>query len=116
MKRGDLLSVRRDAKSIIACNFLIVVTATFRPVYVFIVMEIGTRRILHLNVITHPNTEWTMQQLRECLTAEERYRFVIHDRDAIYSKDMDLLLKTTGLQIENTAQSPQANGLEEIAA
>ena len=51
-----------------------------------------------------------MQQFRECLTGEERYRFVIHDRDAIYSKDVDLLLKTTGLQILKTrAQSPQAN-------
>ena len=51
-----------------------------------------------------------MQQFRECLTGEERYRFVIHDRDAIYSKDVDLLLKTTGLQVLKTpAQSPQAN-------
>jgi putative transposase len=84
------------------------VTATFRLVYVFIVMEIGTRRILHLNVTTHPNAEWTMQQFRECLTGEERYQFVIHDRDAIYSKEVDLLLKTTGLQILKTpAQSPQ---------
>jgi putative transposase len=72
------------------------------------VMEIGTRRILHLNVTTHPNAEWTMQQFRECLNGEERYQFVIHDRDAIYSKEVDLLLKTTGLQILKTpAQSPQ---------
>jgi transposase InsO family protein len=102
--------VRNHAKSIIACDFFVVVTATFRLVYVFIVMEIGTRRILHLNVTTHPNAEWTMQQFRECLIGEERYRFVIHDRDAIYAEDVDLLLKTTGLQILKTpAQSPQAN-------
>jgi putative transposase len=51
-----------------------------------------------------------MLQFRECLTGEERYRFVIHDRDAIYSKEVDFLLKTTGLQILKTpAQSPQAN-------
>jgi putative transposase len=102
--------VRNHAKSIIACDFFVVVTATFRLVYVFIVMEIGTRRILHLNATTHPNAEWTMLQFRECLIGEERYRFVIHDRDAIYSKDVDLLLKATGLQILKTpAQSPQAN-------
>jgi hypothetical protein len=71
----------QHAKFIIACDFFVVVTATFRLVYVFIVMEIGTRRILHLNVTMHPNAEWTMQQFRECLTGEERYRFVIHDRD-----------------------------------
>jgi putative transposase len=61
-------------------------------------------------VTTHPNAEWTMQQFRECLTGEGRYRFVIHDRDAIYSKDVDLLLKASGLEILKTpAQSPQAN-------
>src|SRR4030095_4725238 len=46
--------VRNHAKSIIACDFFVVVTTTFRLVYVFIVMEIGTRRILHLNVTAHP--------------------------------------------------------------
>jgi len=57
-----------------------------------------------------------MLQFRECLTGEERYRFVIHDRDAIYSKDVDLLLKATGLQILKTpAQSPQTKGQRVIA-
>jgi putative transposase len=102
--------VCNHARSIIACDFFVVVTATFRLVYVFIVMEIGTRRILHLNVTSHPNAEWTIQQFRECLTGEERYRCVIHDRDAIYSEDVDLLLKATGLAILKTpAHSPQAN-------
>ena len=51
-----------------------------------------------------------MQQFRVSLTGEGRYRFVIDNRDAIYSKDVDLVLKTTGLQILKTpAQSPQAN-------
>jgi hypothetical protein len=94
--------VRNHSKSIIACDFFVVVTATFRLVYVFIVMEIGTRRILHLNVTTHPNAEWTMQQFRECLTGEERYRFVIHDRDAIYSKDVDLAEDDRTANSENT--------------
>jgi putative transposase len=34
--------VRNHAKSTIACDFFVVVTATFRLVSVFIVMEIGT--------------------------------------------------------------------------
>jgi putative transposase len=72
--------------------------------------KLAAAAILHLNVTTHPNAEWTAQQFRECLTGEERYRFVIHDRDAIYSKDVDLLLKMTGLQILKTpTQSPPAN-------
>src|SRR5439155_1345368 len=46
--------VRNHAKAIIACDFFIVVTATFRLVYVFVIMEIGTRRILHFNTTVIP--------------------------------------------------------------
>src|SRR4029450_9929856 len=48
--QGWMTFVRNHAKSIIACDFFVIVTATFRLVYVFIVMEIGTRRILHLHL------------------------------------------------------------------
>src|SRR5437660_2675333 len=41
--------VRNHAKAIIAADFFIVVTATFRLVYVLVIMEIGTRRVLHFN-------------------------------------------------------------------
>jgi hypothetical protein len=57
----------------------VVVTATFRLVYVLVIMEVGSRRILHCNVTRHPTAEWTLQQFRECVTGEEGYRFVIHD-------------------------------------
>src|SRR5262249_54119436 len=46
--------VRNHAKAIIAADFFVVVTATFRFVYVLVVMEIETRRIVHLNVTRHP--------------------------------------------------------------
>src|SRR5262249_10455525 len=47
-------------------DFFVVVTATFRLVYVFLIMELDTRRILHSNVTCHPTAEWTLQQFREC--------------------------------------------------
>ena len=64
-------------KAIIAADFFIVATATFRLVYVLVVMEIGTRRILHVNVTPHPTALWTLQQFRECVTGDEGYRFII---------------------------------------
>src|SRR5206468_2559688 len=51
--------VRNHAKAIIACDFFIVVTATFRLVYVFVIMEVGRCRILHFNATFHPTAEWT---------------------------------------------------------
>jgi putative transposase len=54
--------VRNHAKAIIAADFSVGATATFRLVYVLVIMEIGTRRILHVNVTQHPTAEWTLQK------------------------------------------------------
>jgi hypothetical protein len=51
--------VRNHASAVLACDFFVVVTATFRVFYVFLVLEVGTRRIRHWNVIEHPTAEWT---------------------------------------------------------
>src|SRR5256886_1836278 len=75
--------VRNHAQSIVACDFLVVVTARFRTLYVFLLMEVGTRRIVHCNVTAHPTAAWTLQQLREAIPSDHSYRFLIHDRDSI---------------------------------
>jgi hypothetical protein len=79
--------VRNHARAIVACDFFVSVTATFRVLYVFVAMEVGTRRIVHFNVTAHPTAEWTMQQFREFLAFAHPYRFVIHDRDSIFLHD-----------------------------
>jgi len=57
--------LRNHGKAIVACDFLTAVTLRFQLLYVFVVMEIGSRRILHTNVTPHPTADWTIQQLRE---------------------------------------------------
>src|SRR5262249_54545727 len=101
--------VRNHAQTIVAADFFIVVTATFRVVYVMLIMEFETRRIIHLNVTRHPTAEWTMQQFRESVVGDEGYKFIIHDRDSIYSKRLDSSLRTLGLRVLRTPyRSPQA--------
>ena len=78
--------VRNHAQAIVACDFCVVVTATFRLLYVFVVMEHASRRILHINVTAHPTAQWTLQQLREAIPSDHAYRFLIHDRDSIFSQ------------------------------
>ena len=46
----------------VACEFFVVITAAFRTFYVLVIMEIGSRQILHQNVTAHPTAEWTLQQ------------------------------------------------------
>src|SRR5262245_879978 len=47
--------VRNHARSVLACDFFVTVTAGFKFLYVFVVLEVGTRRILHWNVTEHPD-------------------------------------------------------------
>jgi putative transposase len=58
-------SVRNHATELWACDFLTQYTATFTVAYVFVIMEIASRRIVHCNVTTAPTLAWVTQQLRD---------------------------------------------------
>ena len=102
--------MRNHARSVLASDFFVVVTATFRILYVFVVLEVGTRRILHWNVTAHPTGDWTAQQFRMIGPGDQGHRFVIHDRDTIYSDGVDRTLEAMDLTVLKTpARTPQAN-------
>jgi hypothetical protein len=76
------------------------------------IIEVTSRRVLHFNVTRHPTADWSLQQLRECIVGNEGYRFVIHDRDRIYSRDLDAGIKTLGLTVLKTPRkAPKANAI-----
>ena len=51
-------------RAIVACDFCVAVTLKMLLLYVFVAMELGARRALHLNVTDHPSAAWTTQHLR----------------------------------------------------
>lgn len=75
--------LRNHARAIIACDFCVAVTSTFRVLYVLVVIEHHSRRLIHFNVTAHPTAQWARQQLREAVGYEERYAYLLHDRDTI---------------------------------
>lgn len=102
--------VRNHAHAVLACDFFLTVTAGFQLLYVFVVLEVGTRRILHWNVTAHPTADWTIQQFRTAITGDATHRFLIHDRDAIYALAVDGAIRSMGLRVLKTpARTPQAN-------
>ena len=94
--------VRNHAQALVACDFFTAVTAMFRVVYVLVVMEVGSRRILHVNVTSHPTADWTAQQLRQAIPFDHAYRFLIHDRDSIYSAAVDATIRSFGVRVVRT--------------
>jgi putative transposase len=102
--------VRNHASAVLACDFFVAITATFRVFYVFVVLEVGTRRILHWNVTDHPTADWTAQQFRMVVSGDQPHRWVIHDRDRIYTEGVDATVAAMGLTILKTpVRAPQAN-------
>jgi putative transposase len=103
--------IQNHAKAIVvACDFFTSVTATFQVLYVFVAIEIGSRRILHCNVTDHPTAEWTRQQFRAFLDGESGHRYLIHDRDTVFSAEVDEALNGFGLKVLKTpVRSPMAN-------
>jgi putative transposase len=102
--------VRNHARFVLACDFFVVVSATFRLVYVFVILDLGTRRIMHWNTTEHPTAAWTAQQFRMIVVGDEAHRYVIHDRDSIYSEGVDRTLAAMGLTVLRTpVRAPQAN-------
>jgi putative transposase len=96
--RGDqrwATFLRNHAKVIVACDFLVTFTATFRLFYVLVLIEHGSRRLLHVNVTEHPSADWTLQQLREALGCGD-FRYLIHDRDSIFARSLDESIATSG--------------------
>ena len=64
----------------------------------------GRRRILHFNVTDHPSAEWTLQQLREGLPGDHPFRFLIHDRDGIFSRELDIIVADMGVSVVQSTQ------------
>jgi len=61
--------------------------ATFRRLYVFVVLNVGTRRIVHGNVTEHATAASTVQQFRAFVPGDQPQRFVIHDRDSTIRRE-----------------------------
>jgi transposase InsO family protein len=79
-------------------------------VYVFVVLDVGTRRIVHWNVTEHPTAAGTVQQFRASVPGDQPQPFLIHDRDSIYAAAVDDAVKAMGLTVVKTpVRCPQAN-------
>ena len=103
--------LRNHAQGIVACDFFVAVTATFRLFYVLVLIEHGSRRLLHVNVTQHPSAEWTLQQLREAL-GYGNLLYLIHDRDRIFARNLDESVKKLGMTVlKSPLHSPKANAV-----
>jgi transposase InsO family protein len=71
-------------KDLVSIDFFTVPTATFRIMYVFLVLRHDRREVAHFNVTEHPTAQWTAQQMDEAFPWDPAHRYLLRDRDNIY--------------------------------
>jgi putative transposase len=91
----------------IAIDILVVPTVTFNVLYVFFVLALDQRQLLHVNVTSHPHAAWTAQQVVEAVGFDTGVVRLIRDRDRIYGSLFNARVNNLGIrQLETAPRSP----------
>src|SRR6266542_3683875 len=108
--------LRRQAASLLACDFFTVETVTLRRLYVLFFIELGSRRVHLAGCTTNPSGAWVLQQARNLSFTSlfERTRFLIHDRESKFTAAFDEVFRSEGIRVIHTpVRAPQANAYAE---
>lgn len=73
--------VRNHAADIWACDFVQTYDVFFRTIFVFVIIELESRKVIHVNVTRSPSDSWVAQQLREATPFGEQPTYLIRDND-----------------------------------
>ena len=109
------IALLRNHKDVItAMDFFTVPTTSLRVLYDFFVIEHGRRHILHFNATFNPTATWVIQQLREAFPYDTAPKYLILDRDSIFSSAVVRFMKAMGIKPCRTAyRSPWQNPVAE---
>jgi transposase InsO family protein len=86
------------ARDIVAIDFFVVPTLTFRLLFVFVGLRHDRRELLHLHVTDHPTAVWTARQIVEAFPNETAPRYLLRDRDAIDGKCFTQSITNMGIR------------------
>jgi len=87
-----------------ACDFLPTYDIWFRQIFAFVIVDVNTKRVVHIAATRAPTQEWTAQQLRNATAFDaELPRFIIRDNDAKFGSDFDRAAQGVGVRVIRTA-------------
>ena len=116
-RQSWLTFLRNHREVIVAMDFFVVPTATFRLLYVWFAIRHSRREIVHWSVTESPTAPWVVQQLREAFPFDEAgrtSRYLVFDRDTIFSAEVIAAVASMALEPTRTSyQSPWQNGVAE---
>jgi putative transposase len=97
-------------KDLVSIDFFVVPIATFRVLFVLVVLAHDRRRVVHFNVTEHPTARWTGEQIIQAFPDVTEPRFLLRDRDRIYGEEFQERVPAIGIEeIMTVPQSPWQN-------
>ena len=112
--QGWCVFLHNHAPDIAAMDLFVVPTIGFDLLYAFVIVRLGRRDLVWINVTTNPTAEWIACQLTEAFPWDEAPRYLIRDRDRIYSAIVTRRMRAMGIRDRPTAPaSPWQNGFAE---
>jgi transposase InsO family protein len=106
--------LHNHAPDIAAMDLLVVPTIGFDLLYAFVIVRLGRREFIWINVTAHPTAEWVARQITEAFPWNEAPRYMIRDRDRIYGAVVRRRLRAMGIRDKPIAPaSPWQNGFAE---
>jgi putative transposase len=106
--------LQNHVADLVSVDFFVVPTATFRVLYVFVVLLHHRRQVVHFNVTGSPTAAWTAQQIVEAFPDEEAPRYLLRDRDSIYGGEFRRRVQDIGIaEVLAAAHSPWQNPFAE---
>lgn len=107
-----LTFVRNHANTVWACDLLQTYDLFFKTLFIFVILEVESRRIIHVAVTRHPSDFWLAQQLREATPFGQVPRYIIHDRASNFGERFAHAATTSGISILKTPyRAPKANAI-----
>jgi hypothetical protein len=103
--------LRNHAPNIAAMDLFVVPTVGFDLLYAFVIVRLGRRDLVWINVAANPTAEWVARQITEAFPWDEAPYYLIRDRDRIYGSVVTRRLGAMGIRDKPTAPaSPWQNG------
>jgi putative transposase len=100
------------AQQIWACDFLAVTDLFFRSLFAFFIIELQSRKVIHVGVTRSPTDAWVAQQLREATAYGQGPKYLIRDRDDKFGSSFARVAATSGIKILKTPyHAPRANAI-----
>jgi transposase InsO family protein len=78
--------LKNQASAIFCCDFFVEHTVGLRAIYVFVVMHLASRKIVHFNTTEHPTLPWIKQQVRNACFDNDEPKFLLHDNDGCFGQ------------------------------